>query len=102
MKNQKSQSGITLIALVITIIVLLILASITVTYLVSDNGILGSTNQAKYSTTAGQVKDNITAAQGGLQIEFYNPDKTDAEKDYAGDKVTAFMQKFFRKLHSCI
>lgn len=46
LKNMERISGITLIALIITIIVLLLLASITVNLLIGDNGIL---NKAKYS-----------------------------------------------------
>ena len=39
-KNKKNPRGITLIALVITIIVLLILAGVTIAALSGDNGIL--------------------------------------------------------------
>ena len=39
--NSKHESGITLIALVITIIVLLILAGVAIVTLTGDNGILG-------------------------------------------------------------
>ena len=41
MKNLKDQKGITLVALVITIIVLLILAGVSLSLVVGDNGILG-------------------------------------------------------------
>lgn len=40
MKNFRKNQGITLIALVITVIVLLILAGITIATLTGDNGIL--------------------------------------------------------------
>ena len=46
-KTQKYQKGITLIALVITIIVLLILAGVTIATLTGKNGILEKVNQAK-------------------------------------------------------
>ena len=59
MKNNK---GITLIALVITIIVLLILAGVTIAMLTGDNGILTKTNQAKTNTTKGEVADKINMA----------------------------------------
>ena len=38
--NQKKQKGITLIALVVTIVVLLILASVSISMLLGDNGII--------------------------------------------------------------
>ena len=46
----KKQQGITLVALVITIIVLLILAGITIGTLSGDNGILNNTGKAKEDT----------------------------------------------------
>ena len=47
--NLKERNGITLIALVITIIVLLILAGVTIATLTGDNGILGKATN-KYSS----------------------------------------------------
>lgn len=43
----KNEKGITLIALVITIIVLLILAGVTIATLTGNNGILTKANEAK-------------------------------------------------------
>lgn len=48
--NKNTTSGITLIALVITIIVLLILAGVTIATLTGDNGILLQANKAKANT----------------------------------------------------
>jgi len=45
--NQKKQRGITLIALVITIIVLLILAGVTINMVLGDDGIIGQAQAAK-------------------------------------------------------
>lgn len=47
LKIRKIEKGITLIALVITIIVLLILAGVSIAFLVGDNGILKYTTNAK-------------------------------------------------------
>ena len=49
-KTKKNTRGITLIALVITIIVLLILAGITIAALSGDNGILKRAAEAKEKT----------------------------------------------------
>ena len=46
-KNLKEKQGITLIALIITIIVLLILAGISIAMLAGDNGILTRTKSSK-------------------------------------------------------
>ncbi len=53
----KTNNGITLIALVITIIVLLILAGVTIATLMGDNGILTKANEAKEQTEIAEVKE---------------------------------------------
>lgn len=47
MKNQK---GITLVALVITIVVLLILAGVTISMVMGDNGVLKNSQKAKFES----------------------------------------------------
>ena len=64
-KVKENQKGITLIALVITIIVLLILASVSIAMLTGDNGILTRAGDAKIETALGAVKEQI----GLYQIE---------------------------------
>ena len=59
MKNQK---GVTLIALVITIIVLLILAGVSIAMLTGDNGILTQAKSAKISQIEGQVREEVKLA----------------------------------------
>ena len=58
----ESNRGITLIALVITIIVLLILAGISISMLSGDNGILNRAVQAKDATRGGEVQETVTLA----------------------------------------
>lgn len=55
--NQKGNRGITLIALVITIIVLLILAGISIATLTGENGILTKANDAKTETRGASVEE---------------------------------------------
>ena len=64
MKNNK---GITLIALVITIIVLLILAGVSIAMLTGNNGILTQANEAKVWTELGSVDDSYKTYILGLQ-----------------------------------
>ena len=59
MTNNK---GITLIALVITIIVLLILAGVSIAMLTGQNGILTQASSAKVAQIEGQVKEEINLA----------------------------------------
>lgn len=56
MTNNK---GITLIALVITIIVLLILAGVSIAMLTGDNGILNQANKAKADTARAEVVERV-------------------------------------------
>ncbi len=62
MKNQK---GITLIALVITIIVLLILAGVSIAMLMGENGILTQANATKARNAWGEAADRINMALNG-------------------------------------
>ncbi len=55
--KQAQNKGITLIALVITIIVLLILAAISIATLTGDNGILTKANEAKDETRGASVEE---------------------------------------------
>lgn len=60
--KQNEAKGITLIALVITIIVLLILAGVAIATLTGDNGILTKAVQAKDATRGGEVQDYVNLA----------------------------------------
>ena len=75
-RNKRNARGITLIALVITIIVLLILAGVTIAALSGDNGILKRATQAKTKTGKENAEEQIklaimTATTEGLGV----PDK---------------------------
>ena len=65
MKREKKEAGITLIALVITVIVLLILAGVTIAALSGDNGILRKATEAKEQTN--QKNDEETEKIGGYE-----------------------------------
>ena len=59
MKLKKNNKGITLIALVITIIVLLILAGVAIVTLTGDNGILTKAVTAKDRTTEAEAREAV-------------------------------------------
>ena len=61
----KTSNGITLIALVITIIVLLILAGVVIATLTGDNGILGKAKTAKTTNDEEKAKEQIKIAVMG-------------------------------------
>ena len=58
----RSQKGITLIALVITIIVLLILAGVSIAMLTGNNGILTRANEAGDRTERAEVAEKVNMA----------------------------------------
>ena len=69
MRNEKKDnSGITLIALVIMIIVLLILAGVTLTFVLGPNGIIGRAKEAKTQTEqrSKEEQDSLAALLGEL------------------------------------
>ena len=65
----KKERGITLIALVITITVLLILAGVSIAMLTGDNGILTEASNAKIETVWGTIKEQIKLLQMESRIE---------------------------------
>ena len=69
--QQKKEKGITLIALIITIIVLLILAGVTIATLTGDNGIITKANETKF-------KNDLSAFKEELNIAIYE-DYTEKE-----------------------
>ena len=69
MKNNK---GITLIALVVTIIVLLILAGVSIAMLTGQNGILNRASQASYSNDIGEAKDQIALTVANCTSDYFS------------------------------
>ena len=61
-KNKKLEKGITLIALIITIIILLILAGVTITMLTGDNGILKQATNARETNTKAELEEQVKLA----------------------------------------
>ena len=60
--KMRKKSGITLISLVVTIIILLILAGITIATITSDNGIIKNANDAKEQTKIAEEKEILECA----------------------------------------
>ena len=58
--NLKNKNAITLIALVVTIVVLLILEGVTISLLLDENGIIAKSKDARNANRAGTIRDEIT------------------------------------------
>lgn len=71
----KNKNGITLIALIITIIVLLILAGVSIALVVGDNGIATKAVKSKTQSAIGDVRDasEIIRAEYEVENEGKNP-----------------------------
>ncbi len=63
------EKGITLIALVITIVVLLILAGVSIAMLTGDNGIITQAQNAKESTDSAEEKEGVELAVTAATIK---------------------------------
>ncbi len=76
MKRTNGQGGITLIALVVTIVVLLILAAITITFVLSDNGVFNTAREAGKENEMASVKEAVAVALLDVQTRYYAYDET--------------------------
>ena len=75
--HTKKQKGITLIALVVTIVVLLILAGVTISLLLDENGIIAKSKDARIGTRASQVEDEVGMWK---QHNFINKESNQAQE----------------------
>ena len=73
----KNKKGITLIALVVTIVVLLILAGVTISLLLDENGIIAKSKDARIGTRASQVEDEVGMWK---QHNFINKESNQAQE----------------------
>ena len=70
----KENKGVTLVALVITIIVLLILAGVTLSMVMGDSGIFTKANKASEETNLASARDAIRLALLEVTTNNYNND----------------------------
>lgn len=80
-KKISEQSGITLVALVVTIIILLILAGITVASLTGDNGLIGKSGEAKKQTEISEGLEQLEIAVTQSTNKRGNIDETKLAKN---------------------
>ena len=66
----KEKNGITLVALVITIIVLLILAGVTITMILGENGILTRARDAKEKQKIEEAREEIILILGAKEMDY--------------------------------
>ena len=70
MQKLKQEKGITLIALIVTIIILLILASVTISILLGENGLLNTVQEAAIKQKMAEETELIKVSYAGLDIDY--------------------------------
>ena len=73
----KNKKGITLITLVVTIVVLLILAGVTISLLLDENGIIAKSKDARTETRVSQIEDEVGMWK---QHNFINKESNQAQE----------------------
>jgi len=83
---KKQQKGVTLIALVLTIIVLIILATVTITKLVGNDGILYKASEAARESEMASIKE-------ALEVMAIKDLINDVTNDESGDAIELFLSE---------
>ena len=79
----KKQNGITLISLIITIIIMLILAGVALSAVLSDNGIVNQAIEAKSKTEQAEIEEKRKLAKLEAATSFENREYIDTNGDKA-------------------
>ena len=81
-KNSREEKGITLVALVITIVILIILSTIAIQFVFGDSGLINRTEQAKYDNNKANAREQIEIALADIAIIKYKPNT-----EYSDEKL---------------
>ena len=84
----KNKQGITLIALVITIIVLLILVGVSIATLTGENGILTRASDARTQTEIGDEMEKVKLSATGAKAENNGGE---IKRNYLNDELTSYI-----------
>jgi len=88
-KTKEKTKGITLIALVITIIILLILAGISIANLTGENGILTKANDAKILTEIAEIKERA-------KIDIFSIQVGNKKGDITKEQLKTVLKTYFK------
>ena len=77
----KSKNGITLIALIVTIIVLIIIAGVSIATLIGDNGVLRETNTAKVTQIEATAREQVKLGCATLRLAIAEASAKDNSYD---------------------
>ncbi len=85
LKQKKNENAITLIALVVTIVVLLILAGVSISMLTGENGIITQAQEAKLETRGGEVEEKVNAWKNEYKLNKYSKIEVKSESNFIKD-----------------
>ena len=77
-KSIINNEGITLIALVVSIVVMLILSAISLNATIGQNGIINQARKSKLKEEEAQVETDVSSALSALDIEYYQKVSSDS------------------------
>ena len=93
----KSKKGITLIALVITIIVLLILAGVSISLVVGNNGVLTQASNAVVESRRAEAREDVAMAWASAEADYWSEWTKDSSKVkdliYYQGKIPGYLNK---------
>lgn len=92
-KINNKNKGITLIALVVTIVILLILAGISISCVLGENGIIGYAKKAKSDTEKATIEEKLELALSNWQMTKLTDDDISL-KDYFRDTEQSGIENF--------
>ena len=91
----KKERGITLIALVITIIVLLILAGVSISLTIGNNGVLNQATNAVGANRDAKVKEEVEMAWAGATADYWSDRAEDStitvDADFYAEKLNTYL-----------
>lgn len=90
--------GITLIALVVTVIVLIILSGVVITILTGESGILTQVQNAKIVTEISQMKEEWNIKKTELEIEEINTEDINVSGEDVKDYIKSMPDDFVKKI----
>ncbi len=93
--RKNNEEGITLIALVVTIVVLLILAGITITYVMSGEGVFKNAQDAATKTIESQIQDYASQLQAAVMMDDAVAAGTGERRHYSANIEATVAQTFF-------
>ncbi len=92
-KQGISNTGITLVALVVTIIVLLILAGVSINLVAGSNGLLNKATKAVDVTNMAKIKEDIELKIAEMQMDYYSDSSLRNQYANVNEYIKAELEK---------